>query len=304
VAMSDAGYYTAVLPPDDDGYGSGYLLFTVDKVGGVKVAGRLADGTAVSLSGTRVLDEYERSWTVLYAAPTTYKGGVLFGLAEFASPEGGGAVFMRPLEGAAFAWTSRNPQATASYGACFERAPGLAGGWYSTTENLYAYYAGKTLTIGVGDGAVAPDLTVATNRYEAVWWSPEGLAVAVATNKSGVLTGLSASAAGTPSKTDDEWVYDATDNTVGLTLKLTRATGVMSGTFKAWFDYGTTHTSKAIAFQGAVTPVREDTGDGVEGRGYFLWADKAAYINAQGKSTSYGLNASYDFRLRSVLETP
>jgi len=304
VAMNAAGYYTAVLPPDDDGYGSGYLLFTVDKVGGVKVTGKLADGTAVSLSGTRVLDEYERIWTVLYAAPTAYKGGVLFGLTEFASPEGGGAVFVRPLEGAAFVWTSRNPQATASYGACFERAPGLVGGWYSTTENLYAYYAGKTLTIGVGDGAGVPDLIVATNRYESAWWSPEGLALAVATNQSGVLTGLSASAAGTPSKTEDGWVYGATGNTVGLTLKLTRATGVISGTFKAWFDYGTTHTSKAITFQGAVTPVREDTGDGVEGRGYFLWADKASYINAQGKPTSYGINESYDFLLRSVLENP
>jgi hypothetical protein len=76
------GYYTAVLPGGKE-YGSVYLAFTVDSAGGVKTAGKLADGTAVSLSGTLILDETGREFAVLYTSPTAYKGGGLFGMAEF-----------------------------------------------------------------------------------------------------------------------------------------------------------------------------------------------------------------------------
>jgi len=114
------------------------------------------------------------------------------------------------------------------------------------------------------------------------------------------MTGLSAPTAGTPSYADGEWVYDGAENTVGLTLKLTRATGLFSGSFKAWYDYGTQHTYRSIAVLGALTPVRENPGDGVEGRGYFLSSDKSSYMNGGGRNVSYSFKQSYDFMIESA----
>jgi len=111
------------------------------------------------------------------------------------------------------------------------------------------------------------------------------------------MTGLSAPKAGTPVKKGLGYDYASPTNAVGLTVSLMRATGVFKGLFKAWFDYGATHTSKTISYEGVLTPEREDTEDGVAGRGYFLWADKSQYLNPQGKPVPYGFNWSYDFKI-------
>ncbi len=318
-----AGYYTAALPvlprqtwavpaqadeavgliAENAEAGSGYLLLTVDKAGGVKATGKLADGMALSLSGTLILDEAGRVFTVLYVAPAAYKGGGLFGLAEFVRPDDGGRMFVcvysRP-----FLWESFNPQATVNPEAGgFSRSLVLTGGWYDTVGNLYAYYKNGTLSVGA-DGEPVPELLVGTNRYDSAWWSPDGLALAVVTNRLGVMTGLAAPKAGVPvdPDKDGEWDYGAT-NTVGLTIGLTRATGVFKGSFKAWFDYPKTHTSKTVDYEGVLTPEREDTGDGVAGRGFFLWADKSQSLNPQGKPVPYGFSWSYDLKIL-LSETP
>jgi len=133
------------------------------------------------------------------------------------------------------------------------------------------------------------------------------------TPATGAGTGLSASKSDAPVKDTETGAYiyadttgDGVNNTSGLTIRFTRATGLFTGTFKTWYDYVSaedlttdtqtwTHTSKSVSFQGALTPVR-DSGD-AEGRGFFLWADKGAYENAAGKTVTYGFNASYDFLL-------
>ncbi len=299
VATNYTGYYTAVLP-GASGYGSGYLTFTVDKAGNVKTAGKLADGTAVSLSGVLILTGEENVYTVLYAAPTAYKGGSFFGLAEFVKPVSGPVTVRYMDDGwsAKAVWENRSPQATQSYGSGFFRELDLTGGWYDTVGNLYMYYTGGTLSVGTDGAAPDPDLLVGTNRYTSVCWNPAGLGLTVATNRLGVMTGLAAPKVGVPVDPDKDRVWDyGSTNTVGLTVALTRATGVFKGSFKAWFDYGTTHTSKTIAYEGALTPERSDAPDGVAGRGFFLWADKASYPGPQGLPVSYAFNMSYDFLL-------
>jgi hypothetical protein len=289
-----SGYYTATLPGNNE-YGSGYLTFTADKAGKVKVAGKLADGTAVSLSGTLIVDDLGRVCATVYSAPAAYKGGGVFGVTEFVEPEAG-EVHLRPLDGVPFLWQSRSPQATQVYGAGFDREPGLTGGWYSKTDNLYAYYRDKALVVGTDAAAPVPWLTVGENRYASVWWDPGGVGLTVVTNRSGVMTGLAAPAAGVPTDPDKDGVWDyGAGNTVGLKIGLTRATGVFKGTFKAWFDYPVKkHVSKTISFEGVLTPEREDMADGAEGRGFFLWPDKAV-IFATGKA--YSFSWSYDFLL-------
>jgi hypothetical protein len=292
------GYYTAVLPGCVE-YGSGYMTITLDKAGAVKTTGKLSDGTALSLGGTLILDEASRRFAVIYTSPVTYKGGRLFGLVEFVIPEDGGHVFLRLLDGIPFHWENRNPLATSVYdNDGFVRDLGLSGGWYDKTGNLYDYYQNKALTVAVDPGAADPVLTVGVNHYMSDWWDFSGISLETVRNRLGVMTSLSAPKANLPVKVTGVWNYSA-ENTVGLTTGLNRATGIFKGSFKAWFDYAKTHTSKSIAYEGVLTPEREDKEDGVEGRGFFLWADKSSYVNPLGRTVTYPFNWSYDFIIQS-----
>jgi hypothetical protein len=46
--------------------------------------------------------------------------------------------------------------------------------------------------------------------------------------------------------------------------------------------------------ESVMIPDSEDKKDGNEGRGFYLWADKAQYLK-QGKTVTYPFNWSYDF---------
>ena len=324
MAKTYANYYTATLS-GGDGSGSGYLAFTVDMAGGVKAAGKLADGTAVSLSGPLIIGEGDHVFAVLYTAPAAYKGGCFFGLAQFVDANGDGKLCVSPLE---CLWESHNPQATGDYEAGgFSRAPGLAGGVYSKTIDLRSYYA-NGLTVGGIDTLptlLAKIQYAGSGTYEepqdAVAVSPEGLALSV-TPATGAGTGLAAPKAQTPSKvsTDPDtgevqYNYDdLTDNPTGLTVNFTRATGIFKGSFNVYFDYASAenittgkqtwmHVTKSVSYEGILTPVRWDTSDGVAGRGFFLWADKGSYDsgrvdrNEEPIMTTYSFNDSYDFLL-------
>ena len=333
VATNYTGYYTATLP-GGEGYGSGYLAFTVDKVGGVKTAGKLADGTAVSLSGSLVMDEGGAVLVILYTAPTAYKGGCFFGIAEFVRSDDGAVLLRLKSADDSMLWENRSLQATSEYGAKFARSLGISGGRYNTLINLRNFYEN-----GLSVGGVAMPPLAASVKYtdwnetqtskitqtlteykDAVGISPEGLVLNV-TPATGAGTGLSAPKADTPLKNTETGDYDYSvdttkddvSNTSGLTLTYTRTTGLFTGSFKTWYDYASAvdnttgsqtmmHTSKTISFEGALTPVREE-GD-AEGRGFFLWADKSSFdsgkLDKYGNPilTPYSFNWSYDFLLR------
>jgi len=289
------GYYTATLPGGTE-YGSGYLTFTIDQFGSVKTVGKLADDRAVSMSSTLILDEAGRVWAVLYTAPTTYKGGGLFGIVEFFKGPEGTKVIVKLLDGEPFVWDNLNPMATDVYGAGFIRGLGLIGGWYDKINNLYAYYNSRDLSIDTESTSV-PELIIGTNRFDSAWWDPDGLSLRAVTNSLGVMTGLAAPAAWTPVKVDNVYEYADSTNAVGFKIALTRATGIFKGSFKAWFDYGTTHTSKTIYYEGAMTPERETPEDGVAGRGFFLWADKSQYLNYYNTLSPFSFNWSYNLMI-------
>ena len=295
MAASYAGYYTASLPGTND-YGSGYLLFTVDKSGGLKTTGKLADGEAVSLSGTLILDEDGRVWTVLYTSPTAYRDGGLFGIAEFFKPGESEKAVIRPLDEAPFVWENLSPFATQDYAAGFHRQPSIDGGWYDTVGNLYRFYVDKKLSVGT-EGVPTPELLVGTNRYASVWWNPDGIALWAVTNSFGIMTGLTAPKMGFPTKTDTAYDYENPTNAVGLYVEMTRSTGMFRGSFKAWFDYGITHTSKTIPYEGVLTPGRLNTPNGIAGRGFFLFANRGQYLNAYNRIAPYNFNWSYDLKI-------
>jgi len=205
------------------------------------------------------------------------------------------AAVVLPLDSDPFIWENLNPQATHTYGEGFAQQLGLEGGWYDTVGNLYAYYSGKALLAGTDVSALVPELQVGTNRYASVWWDPYGIEFATTTNSAGVMTGIAASTAGAPAADGTAYDYTTPTNAVGLTIGLTRATGVFKGSFNAWFDYGTTHTSKTVAYEGALTPAHADAaGEAVAGRGFFLWANQAA---APAPAKPYAFSWSYDFKI-------
>ncbi len=294
VPLGYAGYYTATLP-GNEAVGSGYLTLTADMAGKVKTAGKLADGTPVSLAGTLVVDDMGRVFAVLYTSPAVYKGGSFYGLAEFVEPADGGYKFLRLRDGGPALWQSRSPQATETYGRGFTREPVLTGGWYSKTDNLYDYYEGDDLTARTDQEAAAPALTVGANRYSSICWDPSAVVLSPVL-KSGVMTGLTAPPADKPTDPDKDGVWDyGAANSVGLKASLARPTGIFKGSFNAWFDYPVKkHVSKSLSFEGVLTPEREDKTDGTEGRGFFLWPDKGVIPTI---NKSYPFDWSYDFLL-------
>ncbi|MEI6423984.1 MAG: hypothetical protein WCP55_17340, partial [Lentisphaerota bacterium] len=226
-------------------------------------------------------------YTVIYISPAIYQGACLFGLLEFAKSDGNEPVILSPLDEVLLTWENRNPQATPEYGGMFNRSLGLIGGWYDKVGNLHDYYKDKELTTGAGAGMTDPELTVGVNRYTSTSWNFSEIKLTPVLNSLGVMTGFAAPKAGLPvdPEKDNVWDYNA-KNTVGLKVGLTRATGVFKGSFKAWFDYGKTHTYKSISYEGILTPERKNKNDGVGGRGFFLWSDT---------SPGYPFNWSYDF---------
>jgi uncharacterized repeat protein (TIGR02543 family) len=286
IAANYFGYYTAVLPGCSE-YGSGYLTLTVDAVGNVKSTGKLGDGTVLSLNGRLIYDEDCRAYTVIYASPASYQGGCIFGLAEFVKLADHSYLTLNPMDDIPFIWENRNAHATSVNGGIFKQELELTGGWYKKVGNLHDYYQYMNLTLDSDPGAVDPVLTVGAYPYDSAWWNFTDILLKPITNSSGFMTGISAPSAGLPSKiSGNKWDYgDKDDNTVGLKIGFNRATGIFKGSFKSWFDYGTTHTYKSISYEGVLTPERNDKEDGVEGRGFFLWSDP---------SPGYPFKWSYD----------
>ena len=142
-ALSSApgGYYTAALSPSRNQgtaagqEGSGFLTMTLDKKGKVKVAGRLADGTSVSLSSALLLSDTAFGLN-LFSAPKTYSGGYLLVETGFARDSQTGTIL---VDGDAL-WENRNPKATGVQGEGFRLRLEVLGGWYSKKTSLVQMY--------------------------------------------------------------------------------------------------------------------------------------------------------------------
>jgi hypothetical protein len=292
-----AGYYTASL---DGGpaFGSGYLTLAVSKRGGVSAAGKLGDGTAVSLTGQLVFDADGRVWAPLLATPSGYKGGGYFAVVEWVRPDGG-PVYLRLRNGSAV-WVNRNPQATAEYGAGFTRTTGLTGGWYDRIGNLSEAYRGKALSLATDNGAPEPLLQSEATEYYVYWWRPDEVPITANFNRRGEMT--MTAPAPTPL-----WTADGAfgSNPLRLAIALNRSTGVFKGSFTPWFCTdvefeSATFLSKKGPFEGVLLPGRADASDGVEGRGSFLWSGgRGRRMSAAGRESAYAVTESYDLRLLS-----
>jgi len=160
ISKSPGGYYTLIMTNTDTtaGFaGTGYMTTTIDKKGKIKAAGKLADGTSVSLSSVLLMDASDVPYVALFSAPKAYSGGYFLAWSwfhrEVLAP---GRVL---LDGEAV-WESRNARATGVLNEGFHFGLNILGGWYAKNDTLKQMYADSE---GWTAKADVLDVTVAFN---------------------------------------------------------------------------------------------------------------------------------------------
>lgn len=282
-----AGYYTVSLPAlgatDGEPQGAGYLTVTLDAKGTARLAGQLADGTAVSGSafaaavrGTTEGDYRTQNDTIMipvfYARNKTAFGGWLY--------------LRRAEDGTAYADSSLSylrwyeGDATKTYdgetGYSLELT--ATGGWFDKLQQLYTYYLDKKVTVDIGIDGDSLKEEAYPAGYDTFAFYPslagEALTVSFMGNKASVARRTLVKQEGSRTLND----FEASTNACNVTLAFTRATGIFSGTLGLWFE-GENAKEETIQreltglrYQGVLTPVKEPTSfyDDVPGLGYLL----------------------------------
>jgi hypothetical protein len=108
-------------------------------------------------------------------------------------------------------------------------------------------------------------------------------------------------------------IDDVSSNISGLTLSLTRATGLLSGSFDLVYERKNANglfvrRTRKVGYKGVHTPVRpegaltDDPSEGVQGAGFYLIPDTGAYLDSTGRTRTYPFNWSFGFDLRSTVD--
>lgn len=284
-AKSFEGLYTVALPADaEDRWGAGYLSLKVDKSGGVKVAGKAADGTSLSCSATLGFAQgVDTPLAAAYVAPSAYKGGMFAG--EFAIAPAAAVTFVEP----GFVWASRNPQATGIYGEGFIRLLQPEGGWYDKNASLRVLYGDLTSRL------LTPTLEVKglAEPVAPQVLSDEGKVLVTVNAKD---TGYDAPKATKPAKDQSgSWIYEGA-NDAALKFSLTKSTGVFKGSYLGWYDYADAkgkaqHVSKSYSFEGLAVQGAETL------EGFVLVSRTAAYVDGKtGREKTYTWKESIPVR--------
>lgn len=246
-AMADfAGYYTVALAPEAvaaaDGVptGNGYLTLTVAESGSVKVTGALADGTSVSFSTIgQIVDESETGGAVALNVPiyigksTTY---ALAGVVQIAYPADADENAVPVAQPAAkLFWVKTKSSTTSRNGSGFTISLAPTGGWYDKVVNLQRYYINGEFSIQAAEtGDDLPAAALAKGFKFATESTPQNQAVRFVGNTMAIdarklvknnTLGLYDFVDGVTTKSVNPW---------NVTLKFTRATGLVTGTFSAW----------------------------------------------------------------------
>ena len=293
------GVYAVRLPAHGEAFagGWGYLSLAVSDGGSVKATGRLADGTAVSLTAPLCFGDGREAFVILCASPSAYKGGSVFLPLGFAEDR---SVAEVPEFGTL--WTSLNPQATGDYGAGGFRTgfAGVEGRWHDRLEALGDRYDALTFALGetptLGYTYKCTDYDDSGRKTTMAW--QEFAAAADTLGQPGNLVMFDAKGRlvvakktkPVKDKASGEYLYDGA-NDGALTLSYNAATGVFKGSYTLWYDYesafdGTkgkstfAHKSKKINFEGIVV-------EGLEPSGFYLWSRSASYTDAKGKAKAY-----------------
>ena len=240
-AMADfAGYYTVSLSPEGvtpaDGIpaGNGYLTLTVAAAGTVKVTGVLADGTAVSFStfGELLGEDVDEARACTLNIPV-YVGNANYALAgtlqiAYESADAGAKPVILPAS--QLAWVKNAATTTSQSAEGFDINLIPTGGWYDKVVNLQTYYLDRGFKIvTVESGEDLPSAALASGYSFSTLSTPNDLAVEFHGNALSV-----ASRSLVKNKTTGLYDFGTSVNPWNTTVKLNRATGIITGTFNAW----------------------------------------------------------------------
>ncbi len=335
------GYYTVSLPvtaannPDNTPWGSGYATLTVGDKGSVKLTGALADGQTWSSSTTLLMpdtNDTSAATVYVYAQPSAYaKNGALTGFLRIKRAESVYGNTVDSPDSDPLQW--RNTTPTSVYGATgstvsdttgFRNWLTPAGGFYDTVMNLQTYYLCKALRFADSTGFPGTDLL---DRLPSDNDGKSGISgylllsdetmLPFGTN---IVVGAQSLSVGARhlvtndlSQTSNSMLdyidVDESSNVAGLTLSLTRATGLFSGSFDLVYERENVNNSfvrrtRKVAHKGVHTPVRPDrTADdpslGVQGAGFYLIPDTGSYLDNTGRTKTYAFSWSFAFELLS-----
>lgn len=281
------GYYTVALVPQGapaaDGVpaGNGYLTLTVDNKGTVKVAGVLADGgtkPSASVQGVALVEDaasangYALLVPVFMARTPSCFGGTL----RLYAREDGTVVVdsTEPLM-----WNSDLVAATYANEEGFRLLLDPVGGWYDKVVNLQAYYLTRAFEVETATTAELPSEMFAVGYTASMAAEPNGTGVEVvgdafatakkALVRSGTLNDLAASV-----------------NPCNVQVKLTRATGLVTGTFSVWSENedgmkqkevtGFKHAGVLLLARDAFAPIPEEVAVAGTATKALSWSEKNA----------------------------
>lgn len=303
------GYYTVALPPDDVleapgaagnvPLGSGYLTLTVKDGGAVALVGKLADGTALSGASALIAVADSKAGEAAYVPflfPLYGAKGVFSGVLEILPGELVGDNVARPCDNFAQAWSypgkapASKPTQTEDR---FMLSLGMSGGWYNSLTDLRAHYSNAVFSAASSDVTnvyVSGVYTAAVGVVDAAL--PE---VPLAINPATGLISLSSGKAPVYNPATGAYAYAPTNPAVA-TFKLTKATGIFSGTFNLYYEYrDQTGALKlktvSVAHAGVLTPVNAEPGTEPAGQGFYLVPD--TWKSSDAKPVVYPIKRSY-----------
>lgn len=227
------GYYTVALVNIDaqpgEPQGNGYLTFTFDAKGKVKIAGMLPDGTSYTGSGIPgnfvFYDDGRFSVRVpVYACKSPYVFGGWIELCWGSAPN---PIVSYEAPDTDIIWKNDSAKSTKDgYGFSLYLYP--VGGWYDTVKNLQTWFLENSFSIDLPtfeddlDGFSETGVLPAGYEFKA---TPQGTSVDVIGDN---VTVAKQSLVKDASKLID---YGASVNAANVKLAFKRATGILSGTF-------------------------------------------------------------------------
>ena len=280
------GSYTAALPVMDCAArgpalelpnGSGYLTLTVGNKGSVKIAGKLADGTAVSQSA-KLLQflGYGQDVCVPLFRPLYSKKGAVGGMLWIDSWD---RTLLSPWEAGSYVrWVKpgAGPDGfealLALCGGYYDKAAALAAGGYvlCAESNAVPYY--------VSGGAVEPQAAAL----------PLGVRVDTSGKRLVPIKGVK------PVLVDGAYVYSET-NSAMTSLSFTASSGIYKGSFKLYYDYmekeRLKHKAVTASYAGVLTQSRSRDFDyWPEGLGYYVVPDSDPAFKKQKLKRSFWMD--------------
>ena len=244
VTGTDRGVPDAGVPS-----GNGYLTLTVDNKGNVKVAGLLADKSAVAASVTAcavvpttssksgydmIVPVYQATSNSCFAAELR-----LFMLADKNHLDGKKYKTVADSKKYVY-WNCDDGSATEAGVQGWRMACVPAGGWYDLLVNLQGYYNSVAKAFEAGAPLAFPaELLPSGFAYAA---TPRAVPVSLVGNK------FSAAGRKLVADSSDKNRYDfgASVNPCNVKISFNRATGVSSGTCSAWIENETTGVQRQI----------------------------------------------------------